>query len=88
MITALRSVSRRGEKRFRVEISKTGRGGEVLALALARVFRCGITQGPWCCMGAEVNETRDDCVLGGRVLCKETHGVDEVGVKKLLTTDL
>jgi hypothetical protein len=84
MITAsLRSDSRRGEKRFWVEISKTGMGGEVLALVLARVFRRGITQGS-CCVGAGVNEARDDRVLLGR----ETHGVDEVGVKKLLTTDL
>ena len=89
MITASsRSDSRRGEKRFRVEISKAGRGGEVLGLVLARVFRRGITQGPWCCVGAGVNEARDDRVLVARDLCRETHGVDEVGVKKLLTTDL
>ncbi len=45
MTTASRSVSQRGAKRFRDEMSKTG-GGEVVARGLDRVFRC-CTQGPW-----------------------------------------
>ncbi len=42
------SIWRRGAKRLRVEISKTrgGRGGEVVAQSLDRVFRC-CTQGLW-----------------------------------------
>ncbi len=42
------SIWRRGAKRLRVEISKTGggRGGEVVAQGLDRVFRC-CTQGLW-----------------------------------------
>ncbi len=49
-ITASRSVSWRGAKWFRVEISKTGSGGggDDVARGLARVFRCCRTQGPWC----------------------------------------
>ncbi len=49
-LTASRSVSWRGAKRFRVEISKTGSagGGDDVARGLARVFRCCRTQGPWC----------------------------------------
>ncbi len=78
MITASRSVSRRGAKRFRVEISKTG-GGEVVARGLARVFCCCCTQGPWC-PGAGVKDVWEDRVLGARGLCRETHRVEVVGV--------
>ncbi len=44
MITASRSISQRGAKQLREEISKTG-GGEVVDRGLDRVFRC-CTQGP------------------------------------------
>ncbi|KAI2667867.1 hypothetical protein H4Q32_004464 [Labeo rohita] len=77
-ITASRSVSRRGAKRFRVEISKTG-GGEVLGRGLARVFRCCCTQGPWC-PGAGVKDIWEDRVQGARELCREAHGVEVVRV--------
>ncbi len=55
MTTASRSVSQRGAKRFRDEMSKTG-GGEVVARGLDRVFRF-CTQGPWF-PGAGVKATR------------------------------
>ncbi len=88
MITALRYVSQRGAKRFRVEISKTG-GGEVVARGLDRVFRC-CTQGPWF-PGAGVKDIWQDRVPGARGLCRETHGVEVVGVlaaRCILTLDL
>ncbi len=77
MTTASRSVSQRGAKRFRDEMSKTG-GGEVVARGLDRVFRC-CTQGPWF-PGAGVKAICDDRVPGARGLCRETHGVEVVGV--------
>ncbi len=77
MTTASRSVSQRGAKRFRDEMSKTG-GGEVVARCLDRVFRC-CTQGPWF-PGAGVKAICDDRVPGARGLCRETHGVEVVGV--------
>ncbi len=81
MITASRSVLRRGAKRFRVEISKTGGGGggEVVAWGLACVFCCCCTQCPRC-PGAGVKDIWEDCVLGAQGLCRETHGVEVVGV--------
>ncbi len=92
MITALRSVSRRGAKRFWVEISKTGGGGggQVVARGLARAFRCCCTQGPWC-PGAGVKDIWEDRILGAWGLCRETHGVEVVGVlaaRCILTPDL
>ncbi len=91
-ITASRSVSRRGAKWFRVEISKArgGGGGEVLTRGLARVFRCWCTQGPWC-PGARAKDIWEDCILGAQGLCRETHGVEVVGVLAaccILTLDL
>ncbi len=77
MTTASRSVSQRGVKRFGDEMSKTG-GGEVVARGLDRVFRC-CTQGPWF-PGAGVKAICDDRVPGARGLCRETHGVEVVGV--------
>ncbi len=88
MTTASRSVSQRGAKRFRDEMSKTG-GGEVIARGLDRVFRC-CTQGPWF-PGAGVKAICDDRVPGARGLCRETHGVEVVGVLAahcILTPDL
>ncbi len=63
MTTASRSVSQRGAKLFRDEMSKTG-GGEVVARGLDRVFRC-CTQGPWF-PGAGVKAICDDRVPGAR----------------------
>ncbi len=77
MTTASRSVSQRGAKRFRDEMSKTG-GGEVVARGLDRVFRC-CTQGPWF-PGAGVKAICEDRVPGARGLCRKTHGVEVVGV--------
>ncbi len=77
MTTASRSASQRGAKRFRDEMSKTG-GGEVVARGLDRVFRC-CTQGPWF-PGAGVKAICDNRVPGARGLCRETHGVEVVGV--------
>ncbi len=88
MTTASRSVSQRGAKRFRDEMSKTG-GGEVVARGLDHVFRC-CTQGPWF-PGAGVKAICDDRVPGARGLCRETHGVEVVGVlaaRCILTPDL
>ncbi|XP_016428707.1 tripartite motif-containing protein 16-like [Sinocyclocheilus rhinocerous] len=70
---ALRSVSRRGAKRFRVKISKTrgNEGGEVLAWGLAHVFHCWYTQGPWC-PSAGMKKTWEDRVLYVWGLCSET----------------
>ncbi len=76
MNTALRSVSRRGAKRLRVEISKTGGGGG--HPGLDRMFRC-CTQGP-CFPGAGVKDIWEDRIPGARVLCRETHRVEVVGV--------
>ncbi len=75
-ITASRSISQRGAKRLRVEISKIGGGGggDVVARGLARVFRCCCTQGLWC-PSAGVKDIWEDRVLGARGLCRETHGV-------------
>ncbi len=65
MITASHSVSQRGVKRLRVEISKTGGGGgeEVVAQGLEHIFCC-CTQGPWF-PGARVNDIWEDriCVI-------------------------
>ncbi len=90
MITASRSISWREVKRSRVEISKTGGdgGGDAVARVLAHVFRCCCTQGPWC-PGAGVKDNLR--VLGARGLCRETHGVEVVGVlaaRCILTPDL
>ncbi len=63
MTTASQSVSQRGAKRFRDEMSKTG-GGEVVARGLDRIFRC-CTQGPWF-PGAGVKAICDDRVPGAR----------------------
>ncbi len=84
-ITASRSVSRRGAKWFRVEISKTGGGGggEVVTWGLSCVFCCCCTQSPRC-PGAGVKDIWEDRVLGARGLCRETHGV-EVVVPALLS---
>ncbi len=60
-ITAARSVSQRGAKRSRDEISKTG-GREVIDRGLDHVFRCG-TQGPGF-PGAEVKDIWEDRVPG------------------------
>ncbi len=80
-ITASCSVSRRGAKGFRVEISKKGGGGggEVIARGLARVFSCCCTQGPGF-PGARVKDIWEDRVPGARGLCRETHKVEVVGV--------
>ncbi len=88
MTTASRSVSQRGAKRFRDEMSKTG-VGEVVDWGLDRVFRC-CTQGPGF-PGTGVKAIWDDHVPGARGLCKETHGVEVVGVlaaRCILTPDL
>ncbi len=88
MTTASCSVSQRGAKRFRDEMSKTG-VGEVIDRSLDRVFRC-CTQGPGF-PGAGVKAIWEDCVPGARGLCRETHGVEVVGVlaaRCTLTPDL
>ncbi len=77
MTTASRSVSQIGAKRFRDEMSKTG-GGEVVDRGLDHVFRC-CTQGPWF-PSAGVKAICDDRVPGAWGLCRETHGVEVVGV--------
>ncbi len=77
MTTASRSVSQRVATRFRDEMTKTG-GGEVVDQGLDRVFRC-CTQGSWF-PGAGVKPICDDHVPGARGLCRETHGVEVVGV--------
>ncbi|KAK3549929.1 hypothetical protein QTP86_016780, partial [Hemibagrus guttatus] len=81
MTTTSHSVSRRGEKRFWVEISKTGgsRGGEVLARGLACVFHSCYIQAVWY-LGAGVNETWPGHVLGALGLGREVHGVEIMGV--------
>ncbi len=90
-ITAPCSVSWRGAKQFRVEISKTGGGGRREDISrLARVFRCCCTQCPWF-PGAGVKAIWEDRVLGARGLCRKTHGVKVVGVLAascILTPDL
>ncbi len=88
MITASRSVSQRGAKRLREEISKTG-GGEVVDRGLDCAFRC-------CIQGirfpdARVKDIGEDRVLGAWGLCRETHGLEVVGVlaaRCILTPDL
>ncbi len=60
-----------------VEISKTG-GGEVVVRGLDRFFRC-CTQDPWF-PGARVKDIWEDRVQGARGLCRETHGIEVVGV--------
>ncbi len=73
---------------LRVEISKTG-GGEVLVRGLDRFFRC-CTQGPWF-PGTRVKDIWEDRVQGARGLCRETHGIEVVGVLAagcILTPDL
>ncbi len=77
MTTASRSVSQRGAKRLRDEMWKTG-GGEVVDRGLDRVFRC-CTQGPGF-PGAGVKAIWEDRVPGARGLCRETHGIEVVGV--------
>ncbi len=77
MITASRSVSQRGAKRLRVEISKTG-GGEVVKRGVDRIFHC-CTQGP-VFPGAGVKDIWEDRFPGVWGLCRETHGVEVVGV--------
>ncbi len=60
MITAPRSISRRGSKQLRVEISKTegSGGGEVAARGLDRVF-CYCTHCPWF-LGTGMKEICED----------------------------
>ncbi len=79
-ITASHSVLRRGAKRLRVEILKTGgdRGEGVVARGLDRLFHC-CTQGPWF-PGARVKDIWEDRVPGAQGLCRETHGVEVVGM--------
>ncbi len=79
-IIASCSVSQRGTKRLRMEISKTrgGEGGEVIVSGLDRFFRC-CTQGLWF-PGTGVKDIWKDRVPGARGLCRETHGVEVVGV--------
>ncbi len=77
MTTASHSISQRGAKRLRDEMSKTG-GGEVVDRGLDRVFCC-CTQGPEF-PGAGVKDIWEDRVPGARGLCRETHGVEVVGV--------
>ncbi len=90
MITAPRSISRRGSKQLRVEISKAegSGGGEVAARGLDRVF-CYCTHCPWF-LGTGMKEIWEDHVpVAG--LCRETHGVEVVGVlaaRCILTPDL
>ncbi len=67
MTTASRSVSQRGAKRFRDEMSKTG-GGEVIDRGLDCVFG-SCTQGPWF-PGAGVKAICDDRIPGA---CAEKH---------------
>ncbi len=85
-ITASRSVSRRGAKRLQVEISKTGGGGGDW-----------ISSGPPLLLlhpgfpGAGVKDIWEDRVPGARGLCRETYGVEVVGllaVCSILTPDL
>ncbi len=88
MTTASHSVSQRGAKRFRDEMSKTG-GGEVVDRVLDSVFRC-CNQGPGF-PDTGVKAIWDDRVPGAWGLCKETHGVEVVGVlaaRCILTPDL
>ncbi|KAK3548236.1 hypothetical protein QTP70_005829 [Hemibagrus guttatus] len=75
MITASHSISQRGAKRFRFEISKTGGGGggEVLSRHLVHVFRCWYPR-------AGVNETWAGRILGVLGLGREVHGVEVVGM--------
>ncbi len=92
MITVSRSVSRTGAKWFRVENSKTGdgRGGEDVARGLDHVFRCCCIQSLWF-PGAGVKDIWEARVLGAQGLCRETHGVEVVGVLAahcILTPDL
>ncbi len=80
MTTASRLVSQRGAKRFRDEVVDRG---------LDRVFRC-CTQCPGF-PGAGVKAIWDDRIPGARGLCRETHGVEVVGVLAaccILTPDL
>ncbi|XP_053362878.1 uncharacterized protein LOC128532794 [Clarias gariepinus] len=80
MTNALCAVSRRGSKRFRVAISKSGGGGggEVLARGMARVFRCCSIQASWY-PGTGVKENWAGCVLGALDLGREARGVEVVG---------
>ncbi len=77
MITASHTVSQRGAKRLRVEISKSG-GGEVIDQTLDRIFRC-CTQGPGF-PGGGVKDIWEDRVPGARGLCRKTHRVEGVRV--------
>ncbi len=91
MITASCSVSRRGAKQLRVEISKAegSGGGEVAARGLDPVF-CYCTQCPWF-LGTGMKEIWEDHVPVAWGLCRETHGVEVVGVlaaRCILTPDL
>ncbi len=79
IITVSHSVSQRGMKWLRVEISKTGGGGR----GLDHVFRC--------CSGAGVKDIWEDRIPGAWGLCRETHGVEVVEVLAahcILTPDL
>ncbi len=76
-----------------MEISKTGGGGGGglggVVLGLDRFFHCS-TQGPWF-PGAGVKGIWEDRVPGAWGLCRETHGVEVVGVlaaRCILTPDL
>ncbi len=49
-----------------------------------------VPQGPWC-PGARAKDIWEDCILGAQGLCRETHGVEVVGVLAaccILTPDL
>lgn len=85
-------VSQQEAKQLLVEILETGGGGreEVLACGLVRAFLCWCTQSP-SCVGAGVKETWDSRVLFAWSPCRETHGVEVVGVivsRRKLTLDL
>ncbi len=63
--------------RLREEISNTG-GGGVIVRSLDRFFCC-CTQGPWF-PGAGMKDIWEDRLPRARGLCRETHGVEVVGV--------
>lgn len=59
-----------------------GRGGEILALGLARVFCWWCPKGMWC-PGTGVKETWEHRVLGAHGLFRETHRGEVVGMLTL-----
>ncbi len=68
------SISQRGAKRLRDEMTKTG-WREVVDRGLDRVFCC-CTQGPGF-PDAGMKDIWEDRVPGARGLCRETHGVSK-----------